>query len=422
MMRGNMAQRGERAMGEDAADELIKDWRDALNEQPGPGTGLAERIKRDLDGSNGVTADDAFEAVTQLFCDFKRYRVYTVDEGRATFLSNPADNQTVKACEEAFAEWWDYKYPRPKTKEDNPDPHYWLKFDCDGSRAVQKNTNHEGYTPYATMRLYEALWTSESIRFESGYCQGKTKNLSIRRFNPRFNINYRNESCDIRASGDTMNGVLTTLEQVTKLKTTKAMKKKGVGETWKDFVSSELRPQVGLFCYLTHTMGNFIPCAVGFNGGRYASTQDYWDLTLMCIRAWYLDGQNQAPAILANDPLDAGVLTKCHAWLDAFGYGSSGWKAFIEKNYLQDWVQDDTYEVIPLFHYENDKKKRGNLVGEGHCFGGVLPKGNTEIRECLLNMNACIIARGLRMRKQLLKDDKSKDAWPLFCNDPYPEK
>jgi hypothetical protein len=347
MMRGNVAERGERAMGEDAGSaqnglgEVAQKWTELdINGD------LTNAILKDPDGSNEVTSDDAFEAVTQLFRDLKE------------LLPKMGDRGAGHLQVDAFKFWWRFKIDKVAGKN----------ADCNNLDELRK--------------LYKLLWDSPANRSDT-MCTVKTTFSKAKKF------------ADITKADSSVN----------------AWKRL---EGWDSCVAGQL----ALLCYLTHTLGDFIPCWGNFNAGRYPSTRDYWDLTLLCVQNWYLHHQQYSETYAYENPLDEGVLTGCHTWLDTFGFGLVGWKAFVDKNYLQDWV-DEGYHVMPLFL--------------GHCFEHKLPQGSSEIRECLINMNARIIARGLRMRKRLqhlhdeakqnqdeTKAKEIEDTWPLFCNDPYP--
>lgn len=329
MMRGNVVQRGERVMGEetDSAQKGLGEVAQKWTELDISGD-LANVILKDLDGSNGVTSDDAFKAVTQLFCDFEEFFP----------KMHERDDWSQKG---AFEYWWEFKIDREAGEN----------ADCDNLDELR--------------RLYKLLWYSPADK------------------------------------SDTMNTVKTTFNQAKK-EPVNVDEKEGASKTWDKLVGVGLDAPFALLCYLTHTMGDFIPCWGNFNAGRYASTQDYWDLTLLCVQNWYLHHQQYSETYAYENPLDEGVLTGCHVWLDSFGSGLVGWKAFVDENYLQDWV-DEGYHVVPLFL--------------GHCFEHKWPQRSSEIRECLLNMSARIIARGLRMRKKLLDDGVSEDDWKLSRKD-----
>ena len=110
------------------------------------------------------------------------------------------------------------------------------------------------------------------------------------------------------------------------------------------------------FIAVYHTLGNYIPVPYGFNGARsgdYAS-HDSWDLTLMKIKEYYdareeissHSGERFAcpPEIKIVELLHKDKeIVSCYQWLNSF----AGWKNFIDKNFLQDFVGKD-HQPIPF--------------------------------------------------------------------------
>lgn len=163
-----------------------------------------------------------------------------------------------------------------------------------------------------------------------------------------------------------------------------------------------------LFLSMYHTIGNFIPTPRGFNSARSGGGDyDYWDLTLLKIKEWYeadndikkekalfellhnskakilqglLDKKEEEKKLLnklSKDKENKDIIEElilknkeekatliklytecknedketrenCEKWLKACGKGEreEGWKNFIDNNYLQDFVQGDSYEPI----------------------------------------------------------------------------
>lgn len=101
-----------------------------------------------------------------------------------------------------------------------------------------------------------------------------------------------------------------------------------------------------------HMLGNYCPVPRHFNKARSGCTHyDYWDLTLMKIKEYYDEIENpddkgdDAWKILGEELLHGtGNALACKKWLDYFG----SWKNFIDKNYMQDFVNGN-YEVEPFF-------------------------------------------------------------------------
>lgn len=125
-----------------------------------------------------------------------------------------------------------------------------------------------------------------------------------------------------------------------------------------------------------HTIGNFCPVPCYFNGARsggYAS-HDFWDLTLMKIREYYLcDNSTEKVSRIIGDELlhHNGNALACKAWLDEFGNGIIGWKNFVKFHYFDNYVDKD-YNVIPFWEehdwdhnsISNDTKKFTEAIQE----------------------------------------------------------
>ncbi len=108
---------------------------------------------------------------------------------------------------------------------------------------------------------------------------------------------------------------------------------------------SRLKQDCGLqeFAKYVHTIGNFIPVPEGVNCARAGRNgqHDCWDLALMKIKEWYdaagnKEEQDKILRQFLHDAKDE-VIETCKKWL---GYYET-WGRFIEKNYLQDFVEGD---------------------------------------------------------------------------------
>lgn len=113
------------------------------------------------------------------------------------------------------------------------------------------------------------------------------------------------------------------------------------------------------FALRTNTIGNFLPVPVvetkkgwksTFNSPRYSVTKDYWDITMKQIRDYFSDNKDELKYI--KDSTN---------WLASFG----NWKSFVEKNYLEDFV---------------DKNGKPIEFWEGHFTGKLLPQNNDELK------------------------------------------
>ena len=143
-----------------------------------------------------------------------------------------------------------------------------------------------------------------------------------------------------------------------------------------------------------HMLGNYIPVSRRFNSarsGRYA-VHDYWDLTLLKIQEYYKkrDNEDEVWKILGEELLHgSGNALACKLWLDYF----DSWENFIEKNYMQDFV-DGNYEVELFF--------------DGHDWNNPKPKTPDECKELFERSSEMIKKRTNRMVDALTA--KSKQA------------
>ena len=109
-----------------------------------------------------------------------------------------------------------------------------------------------------------------------------------------------------------------------------------------------------------HTIGNYCPVPCGFNGARSSDTcdakHDFWDLTLMKIRGYYISGKEERLDELLHKK---GNKEACKEWLEYFGKGECGWENFIISNYLTDYVDEDK-KVKPFWKGHSWKKPLPN--------------------------------------------------------------
>lgn len=151
-------------------------------------------------------------------------------------------------------------------------------------------------------------------------------------------------------------------------------------------------PNLGKFLDLYHTIGNYCPVPVGFNGARsgYFADHDYWDLTLMKIREWYDNKDDDFNDKLLEQQLlhGKGNWKNCKLWLSSFERGrkrkgKDGWHNFIDTLWMQDYV-DESYHVIPFW--------------EGHSWRNpAMPKDPETINKALEEICTRIAKRSERM-------------------------
>lgn len=147
------------------------------------------------------------------------------------------------------------------------------------------------------------------------------------------------------------------------------------------------------FLSVYHTLGNFIPVPTGCNAPRgTGKLKDYWDLTLKIIYDYYDHGEDKIKDIVGESKSE---LYK--QWLDSFQEKDSkkgSWKCFVEKNYLQDFVNRNA---------EDGSYGMPKELWEGHFSGGVLPNEIKQIKQFCTNASNWITARSTQMLKELKK-------------------
>lgn len=145
-----------------------------------------------------------------------------------------------------------------------------------------------------------------------------------------------------------------------------------------------------------HMLGNYCPVPRDFNSarsGRHA-VHDYWDLTLLKIQEYYKkrDKEDEVWKILGEELLHgSGNVLACKLWLDYFG----SWENFIEKNYMQDFVDvdiEDGYKVIRFF--------------KGHSWDNPKPKNLNEFEDLFRKASEMIEKRTERIVKALIVEYK----------------
>lgn len=130
-------------------------------------------------------------------------------------------------------------------------------------------------------------------------------------------------------------------------------------------------------CY--HSKANFIviphklniwrgELRYGDNDNEGFGSCDYFDIFLKLIRKYYLKNE-LLPRTMEN------ILCTYINWLNDYGHGETGWKNFIEKNYLNPLVNIN-YEVKDIFAehkiYRSEDCKE--VVGAHHDFDWCLPR------------------------------------------------
>lgn len=166
---------------------------------------------------------------------------------------------------------------------------------------------------------------------------------------------------------------------------------------------NEKEEGLDIFLSAWHTLGNYCPVPSGFNCPRSNfGKHDFWDLTLMMIRKWYLtDDEMLKERILKEDLYhyrsQEDDIEACVRWLNLCGgdegTGEVRWEKFVQTLCFEDWVNCDKessdyeyYEVIPLW--------------EGHGWdNALLPVDNW--RKFFLEYNRRILERAKKLIEKL---------------------
>lgn len=183
-----------------------------------------------------------------------------------------------------------------------------------------------------------------------------------------------------------------------------------------DYFKAILPTEAKGFIRLNHTIGNFIPCPVGCNsprGFKNPKINDYWDLTLYYIYKWYKIKKDEFIEFIVKKSKNEVETYK--KWLEEF----KCWDIFVEKNYMQDFV-----------NYDSETRKYGmpKELWKGHFDsakqGKVFPIKNNEkdeFAQFFTNASAWITARGTRMaielKNKLDREDVSEIVKKLSGND-----
>jgi len=160
---------------------------------------------------------------------------------------------------------------------------------------------------------------------------------------------------------------------------------------WKKEIDEELYSELEKFAKLCSTIGNFMPVPKGprgrnFNSMRKAATNDFWDLTLLCIKNYYC-----SPVKYTKLCETLHTVERIGKWLNRF----SGWDNFIEINHLQDYVdKNNNWRVIDLF---DDIAKKTPLRFEDRVGKNLFPTKEKQIPQYFKNVNYLIKKRGERI-------------------------
>lgn len=298
-----------------------------------------------------------------LIADFYRYyEMHPKNQGNQEYAKLLRAAEAVETIQDPIEKWFLYR----RLDESRRYP-----FDCDNSRT----------TCQLASEVYEALWENSVLRFckKIGSPSGEQKETFV---------------------GDTMNSVLTTLNELAK---SEFQEKWWSWERWKELHDSnheqfeqffDANPKVKEFVAVAHTLGNLLPWPVGCNALRGTSPQikDYWDLTLDRIYWWYQKNRKwlkEIPRFPQNDMI-VGLFDSQTVNFDQYLTVFGSWDVFVEKNFLQGNVEEPGAR--------DEKYGRPKELWRGHLAKAtpVLPAGD-EIFEYFENATKWIQNRSALM-------------------------
>lgn len=175
-----------------------------------------------------------------------------------------------------------------------------------------------------------------------------------------------------------------------------------------EYFDSILPKETRTFIELSDTLGNYIPvlfvkgkskktgdAGEEFNGPRgMGPTKDYWDLALLAIYEWYIHKNDEKMKKMLRGT-DANVKL-CKAWLETFRGENDNvsWDIFVEKNYMQDFVNINDFSDGEVKAGKYGKPKE---LWVGHFKNSSKMPRNDDFRQFFINASAYIEARGIRI-------------------------
>jgi len=240
--------------------------------------------------------------------------------------------------------------------------------------------------------IYTKLWDESNLEYcrrKKGYIQGETMNSANTTLGRLYEyietLEQRNERTDIKPVQCEKQRI-----SIAYIISRYAEEKSEQKQKYDKFK--------GLKCFLSvyHTLGNFIPVPARCNAPRGTGRlKDYWDLTLKIIYEYYVCGKDNIKEIVGKSNSE---LYK--EWLDSYRVDDTvrgSWQRFIEKNYLQDFVNqnvDGSYGIP-------------KELWQGHFKGGiVLPDSIEQIEQFCVNTSCFITSRSTRMLIRLRKNER----------------
>lgn len=246
--------------------------------------------------------------------------------------------------------------------------------------------------------------------YQMAFEYGGSHEITLYKNKGEYLLKAKDECTVPTLRGDTMNSYATTVHEFIRLfeheeetvkkflQKAKKGRNKGKWETvervsWErcilenyDYFKKILPEKAEKFFELYHTVGNFIawPADCNVPRGR-GPVKDYWDLTLNCIYQWYQDNETFVPsqnkAILDLFGSEMAVFAN---WLGSFGQGMDGWHSFVERNFLQVFLDDDG---------------RPKELWKGHFTNGAMPRKEADFDQFFTNASKWIEERGKDIAK-----------------------
>lgn len=346
------------------------------------------------------------------------------EKQRYDFSNDGANEEYNKldSYEDAYAKFFVYMYKKALSIKNYEEGHagvmeYGDKFREECKKKYGKINDPDSGSDLL-QKIYKELWHDETslkyCRTAQGDVQGETMNSVNTTLNELYKYKSNGETC------------IETFKQCEERGRNfikpKRCKTQGVSIAYiisryaekKTEQEGEYDNIKGLKKFLSvyHTLGNFIPVPVGCNAPRgTGKLKDYWDLTLKVIHDYYYhpDIDDNIMDIVSGGrgptKIDkAKLYNKYQKWLDSFKEGDSkeeAWKCFVEKNFLQDFVDCNTDGS-----YGMPKE-----LWKGHFSSGeILPTEIEQIEQFFVNASCWITARSTRMLlklRKILMDEKS---------------
>lgn len=248
-------------------------------------------------------------------------------------------------------------------------------------------------------KIYKELWTDEkNLMYCLRYCekkkdniiQGETMNSVNTTLGKLYEYKSNEKDCiETRKQKDERNSIKPIKYKTQRVSIAYIISRYAEGKSEQEEKYDEIEG-LRFFISIYHTLGNFIPVPVGCNRPRGTGVlKDYWDLTLKIIYDYYVCGEDKIRDIVGKAKESKELYERYKNWLDSF----EKWECFVEKNYLQDFV--------------NCRVGGGYCMPkelwEGHFFGNPLPTTREQIEQFCANASSWITARSTRMLIKLKK-------------------